>query len=56
MAVASQVELLTSQTRVWKSEVTWPVIQCTARRAGASGMGGKQSVGNRMGEVEFCLH
>lgn len=29
MAVASQVELLTSQTRLWKSEVIWPVIQCT---------------------------
>jgi len=56
MAVASQVELLTSQTRLWTSEVIWPVIQCTARRTGDSGMGGKQSVGNGMCEFEFCLH
>lgn len=56
MAVVSQVEVLTSQTRLWKSEVIWSVIQCTARRTGASGMGEKQSVGNRMGELEFCLH
>lgn len=27
MAVTLQVELLTSKTRLWKSEVIWPVIQ-----------------------------
>ncbi len=54
MAVASQFELLTSQTRVWKSEVIWPVIQCMARRAGASGMGESNLLGTEWVRWSFA--